>query len=133
MQRLLALVLVGLSGCAATVIPTGDANEVVGPQRHAAADRQGPATIIVKRNRAFTGVLCGKQVLLNGQPVADLAGGQKVTFGVPAGRQLLGVRTIGPCPGSQKELAVDVVAGERRTFLVDVAYAGDLVLSETAF
>ena len=90
--------------------------------------------VIFKRSRWVIGSACPAGVFSNSVPLADLYGGQRATFNLPQGSVLFSARLQGlPCPGETREIRVDLVQGQPRTFLFDVSQSWSIVFQETAF
>ena len=95
MRLLILPLLILLSSCATTPIPTSEARPVpsdrlLAPQyftRHESGDIE----VIVKRDQGLSGSGNAIILYLNGQPVANLASGEIVRLYLPPGRYLLGV------------------------------------------
>lgn len=97
-----------------------------------AGEGASQAVLVVKRSGSFGGSICAFKVLVNGKEAARLSTSERVEIRVPRGRHILGAELQGICPWQQRELAVDIQAGERRVFFLDVASSGGMVLNETA-
>lgn len=133
-----AILCAGLTACNQMPISTGDTTEVPAHQLLQAstsgARAAGTVTVVVKRSRWIIGSACPARLFVNGQALADLYGGERVTLKLPAGEAVLSARLQGlPCPGETRELAVNLQPGRARTFLFDVAANWSIVFQETAF
>lgn len=119
-----------LSACSTQTIRTDAATET--NSVHAARSMQESERVVVKRNNTLAGALCADRVYANGRPIGDIRPGEKVTFTLKPGLQIIGVEKVGICPGQMRELTVDLKDGRTRTFLVDVSFHGEYIFQETA-
>jgi len=131
------VLLVSLFGCATTPVPTSSAENV--PVRRV-LDRSfliakdGYGQVIVKRDGGLQYGACNSRVYANGMPVADISTGEKVTFYLPEGQNIIGAEATQPlCGGGLVETKVTVVRSRPAIFRVGYGTNGDFFIKPTAF
>lgn len=111
-KDLLAIaLLLSLFGCATTPISTIAAREVSISRVLNAAfleRKEGLGQVIVKRDEGLSASACNSRVFANGTPVAEIAPGEKVTFYLPEGEQMLAAMATGICIGGLVEAKASV-------------------------
>ncbi len=129
------LVLLALTGCATTPVPTASArfvsvDRVLSEKLLERKDGQGQ--VIIKRDEGMTPI-CNTRVFANGIPVADLAPGEKVVFYLPEGEQLVGAVANGLCAGGLVETRASVSRLRPAVFRVSYGSDGEFLIQPTAF
>ena len=124
-----------LSDCATTPVGTSDARTVP-PARVLSTDyitqRAGTCLVVVKRDSGFGGSACSSRVFVDGQAVAGLATGEKVSLYVTPGEHIIGANPNGICGGGLSE--VSIVAHIDRPSILRIRYGsnGDYSIQPTA-
>lgn len=136
MQRLMCVaVMMALSGCATTPIPAEEADPV--PIARLLAYQEAlvdGATLIVTRDRGFTGSTCNTVFFINGKPAAEIGAGERATFQVlPDKRNIIGVSGAGVCSTSLKEREVSIGIGDVARYRISIDATMSMDLSPTAF
>lgn len=124
------------SACATTPTSTAGAEEVSG--QHVLKPTiliRGPGSgeVVVKRDSGLNTSTCRSRVFVNGEPVADIAPGEKATIYLPIGAQLLAAKPNGICAGELVEAQATVSEEKTATFRVSYGTWGDFTLQPTAF
>lgn len=137
MKRIAILcALLLLAGCATEPISTRDAHPVP-RERVLAADmtkpQEGMGSLIVKRDAGLFGSACTHRLFINGTPFADIDTEEKVQIYLAPGEHILGSKPNGICGGGNVETAVNLKAGQTRTYRAGVGSSGDIALQPTAF
>ena len=94
--------------------------------------KYGHGIVIVKRDIGLNTSACKSRIFVNGQPVADIATGEKVTMFLPYGEQLLAAKATGICAGGLVEIKANVT-DKNSTFRVSYGSWGELSMQPTAF
>lgn len=127
-----------LAGCATSPVPLAKAvqapsERVTGYQKPLA----GGGTLIVVRDRGFTGGGCFATVFLNGEPVARLDTKEKASFYVPAGHWTLGagIEGNGLCSFGNERLedAVVVEPGQTKRYRIYTSSEGEVGIKSSTF
>lgn len=129
--------LVSLFGCATTPIPTSSAQNVPAERVLNASllkPKDGYGQVIVKRDEGAQYGLCNSRVFANGMPVAEISTGEKVTFYLPEGENIIGAMAAASlCGGGLVETKVLVVRSHPVTFRIGFGTNGDFFIQPTAF
>lgn len=133
---LAAASLLFLFGCATTPVPTSAAREV--PRMRvlnpALLERkEGLGQVVVKRDEGLSASACNSRVFVNGAPVAEIAPGEKVTFYLPEGEQMLAAMATGICIGGLVEARASVSRSRPAVFRISYGSSGEFSLQPTAF
>ncbi len=124
-----------LASCATTPISNELAAEVKSENIINSAmtiPKHGYGVVIVKRDRGLNTSACKSRIFVNGQPVADIAPGEKITIFLPHGDQLLGAKATGICAGGLVEIKTNVT-DKTSTFRVSYGTWGEFSIQPTAF
>lgn len=90
-------------------------------------------TLVVKRDSGVGGSACNSRVFLNGQPIADLATSEKITFYLLDGEYIVSAWPKGICAGRMAEVRVIMSGGKGQTLRIGYGSNGDYYLVPTAF
>lgn len=125
------LVLLLLTGCATTPIPTSEAT----PVQPSSYGQPGPNTgqVIIKRDSGAVAALCATRVLVNGRVVAEVGPSEKVTLYLEEGAHILGAWPKDFCGGKLTEIEQTVKAGATSIFRIGAGSGGDFSIMPTAF
>lgn len=129
-HALAALAALCLSGCATVGLPQGSETPV-DPQTLLAGYRAtGEAQVRFTRVHRLGGIACDVRLYANGQPIADVAAGRAVVFGVAAGELTLRATFAerGICPSQVSTLTVRASAGQLVSVVYDISHNGQHIL-----
>lgn len=134
-HTLLSSICIFLASCATSPVSNESATEVNKENvinlamtiRHS-----GYGTVIVKRDRGMNTSACRSRIFANGEPVADIAPGEKITMFLPLGEQLLAAKATGICAGGLVEAKANVTE-KTSTFRVSYGTWGEFSIQPTAF
>jgi hypothetical protein len=133
---ILAIAAVSVSGCATSPVSSSSAPDVP-PQRiinsSLTTPFQGAALLVVTRDRGLMGSACNSRVFIDGQPIADLAPGERVVAYVLEGEHVVGATATGICGGGTAETGAAVKAGQSKAYRISSGQGGDYAISATAF
>jgi hypothetical protein len=132
----LGVVALIVTGCATTPVSTASAQEVPRSQVLNTSfldQREGFGQVIVKRDQGFSGSACRSRVFANGTAVAEIGTGEKITFFLPEGDQMLGAIAAGICGGGLVEAKVSVSHLRSAVFRISYGSSGDFSIQPTAF
>lgn len=133
---LAAAFLLCLFGCATTPVPTSAAREVPRTRvlNPALLERkEGLGQVVVKRDEGLSASACNSRVFANGTPVAEIAPGEKVTFYLPEGEQMLAAMATGICIGGLVEARASVSRSRPAVFRITYGSSGEFAIQPTAF
>lgn len=133
---LATVLLLGLLGCATTPVPTSAARDVPRSRILNATlleRKEGLGQVVVKRDEGFSASACNSRVFANGSPVAEIAPGEKVTFYLPEGEQMLAAMATGICIGGLVEARVFVSRSRPAVFRISYGSSGEFSIQPTAF
>jgi hypothetical protein len=132
-----ALVFCALvTGCATTPVPTSLARPVPferiqNPSLLKKIANHGE--LIVKRDEGLSASACDTQIFINGQQLAVIGTGEKITIYLTAGNYMLGAIARGICGGGLVEAKVSVSENGSQTYRVSYGSSGEFSLQPTAF
>ena len=109
----------GLSGCSTTPVSPGDAKLVQPTIKYQQHENSIPLTII--RDKGMIASACQITVYINGDQIANLDTGEKVTAYTSSGEVIIGAGFIGSglCSGPErKERSFSIVDGYPRYFRI---------------
>lgn len=133
---LIAVLLLGLAGCATEPMATSAAAPVPS-SRLLAADlfkpKPGSGTLILKRDSGLSNAACNFRLFVDGQSFADIGTGEKVQIHLAPGEHILGAQANGICFAGNAEATAILAAGQTKTFRVGVGSGGEIRLQPTAF
>ena len=126
MKLLLAIVtaVLTLSGCATTSPQSAEevaANQVMNRAMWSRPASSFEGTLVIIRASQFTGIVCTYSILVDGNEVALLDNGQKVTLNLIEGQHVISVQ-MGKdgCGHSYAEQRIQVVPGRQEKLLIEV-------------
>lgn len=131
-----ALLCAGLLGCATTPTPTAAAVNVPASRILAPSfleKQDGLGLVVIKRDEGFSASACNTRIFVNGQPVADISTGEKVSIYLPEGEAMLAAQAKGICIGGLVEAKVMVTKNRATVFRVSYGSSGEFSLQPTAF
>lgn len=121
-----------LAGCATVGLPA-DNETAVTPQALLPGYRaDGEARIRFVRVHRFGGMACDVRLYVNDQPIADVASGRSVIFGVHAGTLTVRAHYAerGLCPRHARTLRLQLSPGQQRELVYDISEQGEHVFQE---
>ena len=95
--------------------------------------KEGNATLIVKRDKGFSGSGCSSRVYVNGSAAADLDSGEYFKVSVIPGNYIISAQPNGVCGGGMFETKVSVIKDEVATYRIGYGSNGDYFIVPTAF
>lgn len=131
---LISVVLV--AGCATTPISYSDASpapssQILAPELlHA---HPGTAKVTVKRDSGFMGSACTYRVFMDGRPIVQLRGGERIDIFIEPGEHVFGALAEGACGGGTAEVAASMSSGQWKSFRIASGQDGTLQFLATAF
>ena len=128
--------LLSLLGCAPTPVPTSTARDVPRTRVLNATlleRKEGLGQVVVKRDEGLAASACNSRVFANGTPVAEIAPGEKVTFYLPEGEQMLAAMATGICIGGLVEAKASVSRSRPAVFRISYGSSGEFSIQPTAF
>ena len=128
--------LLSLLGCATTPVPTSTARDVPRTRVLNATlleRKEGLGQVVVKRDEGLAASACNSRVFANGTPVAEIAPGEKVTFYLPEGEQMLAAMATGICIGGLVEAKASVSRSRPAVFRISYGSSGEFSIQPTAF
>jgi hypothetical protein len=120
-----------LAACSTTPVSTSSANAVAAAKWSERKDGYG--TLIVKRDTGFMGAACKASVYVDGERIASLGPGDKVTVYLPPGEHITGAKNGGVCGGAVSEAQLTLAANQQRTYRIAILDAGGIAIQPTAF
>jgi hypothetical protein len=132
MRILIAMMAVALlAGCSTSPISVSNADPVPAARLHAFAGKSD-ARLVVTRDSGLFGSGVNYSIYIDGKLAADFASGEVATFGIGAGKHILGIQPSTMFSGTMHEAEVDVEAGDlvRRRISLD---SGGFYLTPTAY
>ncbi|WP_146010662.1 hypothetical protein [Halomonas heilongjiangensis] len=133
---LVSAFFISLLGCATTPVPTDSAREVSSTKIINSTFleyKDGLGQVIIKRDKGLSASACNSRVYANGSPVADIAPGEKVTFYLPEGQQMLAAKSAGICIGGLVETVALVHRTTPAVFRISYGSSGEFSIHPTAF
>lgn len=123
-----------ITGCATSPVPAADAS----PASHVYApeltqQRPGTATVTVTRDKGLSGSACNDVVYVDGEKVAALSTGEKITIYLAPGHHVLGTMASGICAGGSASVGATLKAGDVRDYRIGSRQSGDLLMQPSAF
>ena len=95
--------------------------------------REGNATLIVKRDKGLAGSGCSSRVYINGFAAADLDSGEYFKASVAPGSYIISAQPNGICGGGMFETRVSVIQNEVATYRIGYGSNADYFIVPTAF
>lgn len=135
-DMLTTALLLSLLGCATTPVPTSAARDVPRTRVLNAAlleRKEGLGQVLVKRDEGLSASACNSRVFANGTPVAEIAPGEKVTFYLREGEQMLAAMATGICIGGLVEAKASVSRSRPAVFRISYGSSGEFSIQPTAF
>lgn len=137
MQKIiLMLAVLSLGGCASEPISNEQAKPVPANQilnHDLFAEKANTGVVIIKRDYGYVGIACLTRVYVDGQEVADLARGEKITIHPDQGAHIFSAKPNGMCGGGTVEQSGNVVEGKVLTYRIGHGSDAELGLYPTAF
>lgn len=130
----LGLTMLLLAGCATKPVATSDARQVAPTSTAGQASPGEPSgQLVVVRDKGWMGSGCYISILVNGQSVARLDTGEKVTLEIKPGRLMLGATPdgnglckSGMAQRNKRETQVTVELGDKLVYRVATSENGEL-------
>jgi hypothetical protein len=135
-ELLAAASIAALVGCATTPVPTSSARDVPSERVLNASllvGKNGLGQVIVKRDEGLNTSPCATRIFANGMPVAEIRTGEKVSFYLPEGEQMLAAIATGVCAGGLVESRALVNRSRSALFRISYGTWGEFTLQPTAF
>ena len=132
----LMAIILGLGGCASEPISNEQAKPVPNSQILSPllfVEKSNTGMVIIKRDQGYIGVACLTRIYIDGQEVADLDRGEKITVHPTLGDHIFSAKPNGMCGGGLVEQAGKVVEGKTLTYRVGHGSDAELGLYPTAF
>ncbi|MFN6506313.1 hypothetical protein [Xanthomonas translucens] len=102
-------------------------------------DVTGGALLVVTRDAGFSGSACSVAVLIDGVVAATLEQGERVSFHLPAGEAILGIRQAGSklCGLAEdrmrRETSVSLPAGATKKYRIGIGASGEPFVAPTTY
>lgn len=111
------------AGCATVGVPSGNETVVAPAHRLAGFRAQGEAYVSFVRVGRFGGAACDVRLYVDAQPVADVAAGRAIVFGVSAGEVTIRAHYAerGMCPSQVSVLKLQMRRGQRQDVVYDIS------------
>ncbi len=123
-----------LSACATTPVPSADARPAAAVYDLALTRPQpGSAAVTVVRDSGLMGAACNDVLYIDGQKIAALGTGEKITVYLSPGHHVLGTTAAGICAGGTASAETTIRAGESRTYRIGSGQGGTLSMQPSAF
>jgi hypothetical protein len=128
-------VLVLLSGCATTPIPSDRAKPVSIDRLLAfqKLPKKPYGTLLVTRDRGALGQHCKVFIYIDGLHAASVWSGETAKFYVSEGDRIIGINTSSYCSGGLKEYQQQVRVGETHRMRVSIDSSFTINIAPTAF
>jgi hypothetical protein len=101
--------------------------------RHFLQPAQGTGEVTIKRDSGFSGSACSSRIFVDGRPIADIRGSEKVVLYLPEGEHILSAWPNGICGGGMTEVKAVIKAGTQSSFRIGYGSNGDFSINPTAF
>jgi hypothetical protein len=126
-----ALAVALLAGCSTSPTPLNEAESVPSSRLHAYT-APNESKLVVTRDSGLYGSGVNYSIYIDGQLAADFASGERATFGLRAGKHVLGIRPSTTFGGTIHESEIEIKPGEmvRRRISLD---GGGFYLTPTAY
>lgn len=123
------IVLMLLTACATTPVPSGKADPVPSSRLFAyQKTASGDAVLIVTRDSGFVGGGCNTSVSIDGRKAAEIGSGETAKFYVSAGEHIVGASS---CGSGLKEREANIKAGATKKFRISIDSSMSMDLSPT--
>ena len=138
MSRLLLFVVIPFvaCGCATTPVSSQTA-ERVPVERVFDQARTNPSAgtheLIVTRDRGMMGVVCATEVYADGNRIANIRTGERVSIYLAVGEHIVGVKPSGACGGGTAQVEVRITPGKVTKLRVAAGQSGDIKIEHSAF
>ena len=132
----LALVIVGISGCATKPVTNEQAQNIPAKQildSSFFSKKEGTGEVIIKRDSGVMGSACMTRVYLDGKEIADLDTAQKAVIYPKVGNHIFSAWPKGMCGGGMSEQSGTVVDGKTLMYRIGYGTNGDFGIYPTAF
>lgn len=133
---LLAMVLLGLTGCATKPVTNEQAKDVPASQiidKTMLSKKENTGAVIIKRDSGFMGSACLTRVYIDGKEIADLDTSEKVTVYPLVGEHIFSAWPKGLCGGGMSEQSGKVNTDKPLMYRVGYGTNGDFGIYPTAF
>ena len=126
-----AIILGLLAGCATSPVPAEKADPVPSSRLYAyQAPVSGQATLIITRDKGFTGSGCNTKISIDGQRAASIASGESAKFYLAAGEHMISASS---CGSGLKEREVSIAPGATKRYRISIDSSMSMDLSPTSF
>ncbi|MCY3530219.1 hypothetical protein [Klebsiella variicola] len=132
----LALVIVGISGCATKPVTNEQAQNIPAKQildSSFFSKKEGTGEVIIKRDSGVMGSACMTRVYLDGKEIADLDTAQKAVIYPKVGSHIFSAWPKGMCGGGMSEQSGTVIDGKTLMYRIGYGTNGDFGIYPTAF
>ena len=132
----LALVIVGISGCATKPVTNEQAQNIPAKQildSSFFSKKEGTGEVIIKRDSGVMGSACMTRVYLDGKEIADLDTAQKAVIYPKVGNHIFSAWPKGVCGGGMSEQSGTVIDGKTLMYRIGYGTNGDFGIYPTAF
>ncbi|HBU8521295.1 hypothetical protein [Klebsiella aerogenes] len=132
----LALVIVGISGCATKPVTNEQAQNIPFKQildSSFFSKKEGTGEVIIKRDSGVMGSACMTRVYLDGKEIADLDTAQKAVIYPEVGNHIFSAWPKGMCGGGMSEQSGTVTDGKTLMYRIGYGTNGDFGIYPTAF
>lgn len=134
-MALLLSVAAASTGCATDPVSAEQAapaplEKLTGLQKPPAGDY---STLVVTRDRGFSGAACDTIIYVDGKEVGRVASGQTARFFHSPGRIIVSINSTNPCGGGLKEREVMLTPGATSRYRISIDSTFSMDLSPTAF
>ena len=132
----LALVIVGISGCATKPVTNEPAQNIPAKQildSSFFSKKEGTGEVIIKRDSGVMGSACMTRVYLDGKEIADLDTAQKAVIYPKVGNHIFSAWPKGMCGGGMSEQSGTVIDGKTLMYRIGYGTNGDFGIYPTAF
>jgi len=133
---LLAMVVLGLTGCATKPVTNEQAKDVPASQiidKTMLSKKENTGAVIIKRDSGFMGSACLTRVYIDGKEIADLDTSEKVTIYPLVGDHIFSAWPKGLCGGGMSEQSGKVNTDKPLMYRVGYGTNGDFGIYPTAF
>jgi len=125
MRRLCIAAIAGsICGCATSPVSNSDAHDVPDSRMHShqwLAPAFDTSQLTIKRDSGMMGAACAVSVFMDGEAIADLRTGEKVSLNIRPGKHLFGARATGICGGGSADTSLVSEARNRTRFAFPLA------------
>ena len=132
----LALVIVGISGCATKPVTNEQAQNIPAKQildSSFFSKKEGTGEVIIKRDSGVMGSACMTRVYHDGKEIADLDTAQKAVIYPKVGNHIFSAWPKGMCGGGMSEQSGTVIDGKTLMYRIGYGTNGDFGIYPTAF